>query len=195
MFFYLLPVQAKTDTREAGFVLVMAMVVLLALSLLGIWAMDTSRSELDVAGGLQRVEKQFNIAEGAANAEAGKVGFFLQPFYQIANPSVSDQPLVPTSDADFDPGNDTDNVFGGITAVDPTTWPWQNLVENYDNLPVMTNEFDYRYLVTYLYPDTPPMGYDPSSFSGYKFRVQGSAILAPAIVELGGTKIGVKASL
>jgi len=188
--------QRKTsDTAESGFVLILAMVILLVLSLLGIWALRTSTSELDVAGGSQQVEGQFNVSEGAANSEAGKVGFGLQPFYLISNPSILNQLLIPTTDLTFDPGNDTLTTLAGITASDPTTWAWENLLQNYNNLPTNTNEFDYRYLTTYLYPDTPPMGYDPNFFSGYKFRVQSGAAIVPVVVELGGTKVGVKASL
>jgi hypothetical protein len=165
------------------------------LSLFGAWALRTSTFELDVAGGQQQVEKQFNIAEGAANTEAGNVGFSAKDFYMISDPSIFNRLLVPTTDPAFDPGNDTPATPAGILATDPTTWPWENLLRNYNNLPTNTNEFDYRYLVTYLYPDTPPMGYDPSSFSGYKFRIQGHTPLPLVVVELGGIKVGVKSAL
>ncbi len=179
----------KYNSDESGFVLVSAVVVLLVLTLLGMWALGTSTSELQVAGSSQQVETQFNVAEGGAYSEAGKVGFNLQPFYQISNPSQHDQLLIPNTDAAFDPGNDTANLLAGITRSDPATWPWENLLQDYtdDN-----NDSDYRYLTTYLYPDIAPMGYDPGMFSGYKFRIQGAA---PLVVELGGTKVGVKASL
>lgn len=183
------------DTAEAGFILILAMVALLSLSLLGIWAMTTSNFELKVAGGSQQVEKQFNVAEGAANAEAGKFGFGLQPFYLIADPSIPNQRLIPTSDATFDPGDDTTTTFAGITAGDLTTWPWENLLQNYNNAPTNTNEYDYRYLVTYLHADTPPMGYDAGSVAGYKLRVEGATGRSPVVVELGGTKIGNKSTL
>lgn len=186
---------ATHDISESGFVLVLAMIILLLLSLFGIWALRTSNFELDVAGSYQQVERQFNVSEGGANAEAGKVGFSLQPFYQISNPSQFNQLLTPTTDATFDPGNDTTTTLAGITAGDPTTWPWENLLQNYTNLPTNTNEFDYRYLTTYLNPETAPMGYDPNFFSGYQFRIQGGAAAVPLVIELGGTKVGVKASL
>lgn len=180
----------ERDTAESGFVLVLSLVVLLVLTLLGIWALNTSDFELKVAGGSQQVEGQFNLAEGAAYSEAGKVGFFLQPFYQLPDPSLSNwgMLMIPTTDADFDPGNDTATTFGGITVTDPVTWPWQNLLN--DNT-VGANRFDYRYLVTYLgYENV--MGSAAESFSGYNFRVQGAV---PMVVELGGTKLGPKASL
>jgi type II secretory pathway pseudopilin PulG len=195
--------QTTNNTAESGFVLILALVVLLMLSLFGAWALKTSTFEINVAGGGQRAEKQFNTIEGAAYAEAGKVGFNLQPFYQLSDPSVFNKILTPTTDPTFNPGNDINAVLyatffsksDSIKRADPTNWPWENLLQNYDNLPTNTNEFDYRYLVTYVYATTPPMGYDTNSFSGYKFRIQGAAALTPTVVELGGTKVGVKASL
>lgn len=193
MFIYLRQ-RETSDTAESGFVLVLAMVVLLALSLLGIWALRTATFELDVAAGLQQVEKTFNITEGATNAEAGKIGFGTQTFYQISDPTIQNQLLTPNTEATFDPGNDTLTTVAGITAGDPATWPWENLLQDYNN-PSVNNEFDYRYLASYLYSDTAPMGYDPNEFSSYKFRIQGGAARVPVIIELGGNKVGVKASL
>jgi hypothetical protein len=182
------------DTAESGFVLVLAMVVLLVITLLGIWALNTSTFELKVAGGSQQAEKQFNVAEGAANVEAGKYGFGTQSFYQLSDPSISNQLLIPTTDATFDPGNDTATTFAGITAGDFTTWPWENLLQNYNNDPI-ANEFDYRYLVTFLHADTAPMGYDASTLAGYKIRAQGATGRSSVVVELGGIKIGNKSTL
>lgn len=190
----------EKNTAESGFVLVLAMVILLLVTLLGIWGLRTSTSELDVAGVSQQVERQFNVSEGGAYSEAGKVGFGLQPFYLISNPSILNQILTPTTEATFDPGNDTATTLAGITAANVTTWPWENLwplqlpIVDEKNLPIH-NELDYRYLTTYLYPDTAPMGYDPTAFSGYKFRIQSGAAVVPVVVELGGTKVGVRASL
>lgn len=188
---------SKEDTTESGFVLILSLVVLLMLSLLGIWALKTSTFELRVAGSSQQVEVQFNITEGGANAEAGKVGFNQQDFYQIGDPSVLNQLLIPATDPVFDPGNDTANVLANIDSGDSATWPWENIWPTVgERTQPVHNNLDYKYLTTYLYPDTPPMGYDTNHFSGYKFRIQGAArIDAPMVVELGGTKVGVKASL
>ena len=187
----------QRGSDEAGFVLVAAMVVLLALTLFGIWALRTSSLEVEIAGSTQRVEKQFNIAEGGVVREVGKVGFTTETYYNINDPSIPNQVLAPTPGTnDFDPGDDI--ADGGGWVVDPadyTTWPRQNLLEGQDADANGTddgdenNEFDYSYLVTYLYPDTPPKGYDPGSFSGYKFRIQGAA---PAELEMGGMKVGPK---
>ncbi|MFH0781164.1 MAG: hypothetical protein V2B20_04305 [Pseudomonadota bacterium] len=181
------------DAAESGFVLVLSLVILLMLSLFGIWALQTTRSELNVAGGGQRIEKQFNIAEGAANAEAGKVGFSTKDFYKITfDPTtVHNQTMIPAA-GDFDPGADKSAAVGSLSLADPTTWPWENLLRDYT---ANTNVFDYRYLVTYLYSDVAPMGYDPSAFSAYKFRIQGNTARTSAIVEMGGKKVGVKSSL
>jgi hypothetical protein len=189
MFIHLIE-HKERDSDESGFVLVLAIVSLLVLTLLGIWALNTSDFELKVAGGSQQVERQFNLAEGAAYAEAGKVGFFLQPFYMLPDPSLSNwgMLLIPTTDAAFDPGNDTATTLAGITLIDPASWPWQNLLN--DNT-ASANEFDYRSLVTYLGYEN-AMGSSAEYFSAYNFRVQGAA---PLVVELGGTKLGPKASM
>ena len=205
MFLYTKPPD-KEDTGEAGFVLILAMVILLLVSSLGIWALQTSTSELQVAGGSQQFEQQFNITEGGAYAEAGKLGFFTQDFYQIADPGDPYQLLIPITDndsgvtGDFDPGSDTAATLATIAAqataysgglVPLATWPWENILEDYTN-PSVNNEFDYRYLTTYLYAATAPIGYDASAFGAYKFSIQSAAALRPLMVELGGTKIGPK---
>jgi hypothetical protein len=193
---------------ESGFVLVFSLVVLLMLSLFGAWALQTSNFELNIAGSLQQAERQFNIAEGAASTEAANLGFNRRTFYQISDPTKLNKPLHPphTNALQFDPGNDNP-VEKTPEFEDVTTWPWRNLWavdDNDDTWITMTakekslpehNDLDYRYLVTYLHPDVPPMGYDPSSFSGYKFRIQGNTARTTMLVELGGTKIGVKAQL
>lgn len=189
---YLLRKQLRPIRAESGFVLVLSMVILLLLTLFGLWALRTSDLEIKVASSSQQIENQFNIAEGSANTEAGNVGFFLKKFYEISNPNSLNQLLTPDTDALFDPGNDTANTLASISASDQTTWPWDNLLADYTAPPNSNDIYDYRYLVTYLYPDTPPMGYDATSFSGYKFRIQGEANVAPAFVELGGTKVGPK---
>lgn len=178
---------------EAGFVLVAAMVVLLALTLFGIWVIRTSTMEMDIAGSMQRAERQFNVAEGAVAIEAGNLGFTTQAYYEIADPTLTDQLLVPQTEALFDPGGDTTAAPAGVSATDPATWPMQNLLQNSAD-----DEFDYRYLVTYLYPDVPPKGYDAASFSGYKFRVQGQGVLGSdrsLVIEVGGIKVGVKSGM
>ena len=193
---FLFPRQPElTSSPESGFVLVLALVMLLLLSLFGAWALQTTTFELRVAGGLQQAERQFNLAEGSASGEAGHVGFQTKDFYQLSDPSQYNRLLLPNSDADFDKGNDTDTTFAGVTTDDPTTWPWDNLLRNYDNAPVNTNSYDYRYLVTYLHPTAPPMGYDATMFSGYRFRIRGNPTTAATVIELGGSKVGVKATL
>ena len=193
---FLFPRQPElTSSPESGFVLVLALVMLLLLSLFGAWALQTTTFELRVAGGLQQAERQFNLAEGAASGEAGQVGFQTKDFYQLSDPSRYNRDLLPANDGEFDPGNDTPNAIGGIKPDDHTTWPWDNLLRNYDNAPVNTNGYDYRYLVTYLHPTAPPMGYDTTMFSGYRFRIRGNPTTAATVIELGGSKVGVKATL
>ena len=185
------------DTSESGFVLILSLVVLLVLTLLGIWALNTSTFELRVAGTSQQAERQFNITEGAAYLEAGKVGFFLPPFDTFPNPGNTGWRMLPINEAGFDPGNDTEHTLAEIQAIlpiPPTTtpgfvpldnWPWQNLI---NNNAASANEFDYRYLVTYLEcVPTAPMGTGSETNHSFNFQVQGAA---PLVVELGGTKLG-----
>lgn len=194
----------KNGADEAGFVLVAAMIVLLALTLFGIWAIRTSTMEMEIAGSMQRAEKQFNVAEGAVALESGNLGFATQTYYEIADPTQLNHALVPQTEAEFDPGNDRSILDPAWDTLkndpdntekqrDPDNWPTKNLLQNNAD-----DEFDYRYLVTYLYPDVPPKGYDASQFSGYKFRVQGQGVLgsdSSLVIEVGGIKVGVKSSM
>ena len=176
----------EKNTSEAGFALIMAMVALLVLTLLGIWALNTSTFELRVAGGSQQVERQFNVAEGGTYTEAVNVGFTQKTFYNFAN--FNQGMMTPTTDAQFDPGNDTANMVGNIVSTDPATWPWDNLrnAMTAAGQAADANVFDYRYLVTYLGSTTPPPGYDAALMSAHQVRVQGAA---PLVVELGGKKL------
>ena len=86
-----------TNSRESGFVLVLAVIVLLVLSLLGIWALRTSNFELGVSGGSQQVASQMDLAEGSAYNEAMNVGYTLKTFYQIPNPQAYNTVLMPAA--------------------------------------------------------------------------------------------------
>ncbi|MDD2464689.1 MAG: hypothetical protein PHI97_11900 [Desulfobulbus sp.] len=213
MKFFLRPI-SNDNTVESGFVLVLSLVILLMLSLFGAWALQTSNFELNVAGGLQQVEMQFNVTEGGANTEAANLGFNRRTFYQISDPTLYGIILAPDSLAAFDPGSDNTDAASDkdesnvdLRKSDPRYWPWRNLwpVEDNDDKWLTAealekkqpahNDLDYRYLVTYLHPSNPPMGYDATSFSGYKFRIQGNTARTMTIVELGGNKVGVKMAL
>ncbi|MGI6657599.1 MAG: hypothetical protein ACOX5Z_12445 [Desulfobulbus sp.] len=185
--------------NESGFVLVLSLVVLVLLSLFGVWALQTSDSEIRVAAGQQRLELQFNVAEGAANVESAALGFNLRSFYELSNPGNLNRPLIPSSSSEWNPGNDAEaQEPGELEANVPATWPWGNLAVKDSSSDIdkpALNAYDYRYLVTYLYPDSPPKGYDSTMFSGYRFRVQGNAARTTNVVELGGIKLGAKMTL
>ena len=187
--------------NNKGFILITAALVLLVLTIIGTFALNSSIFELQIAGNQQRYQEEFNIAEGAVNKESAGVGYagvfditsgtVLYPWYTILDPEDHNKILVPTTSADFDPsGNDADANFmasfdpDNVDADDSDTWPCQNLRSDTND-----NAFDYQYLVTYLYPDTPPKGMDATQFSSYKFRINGHRQL---IIEMGGIKIGVK---
>ena len=210
MFPHLLRQHIKSNTAKSGFVLVTTLGILLTISLLGSWALRTSMSELRVAGSLLRYESRFNISEGAVNTEAAMVGFFLRPFYSLSDPSLSNWNSImvppgatPADELLFDPGKDVDPVYGGpgsVNVTDLTTWPIENLLKEYDVAD--TPEFDYRYLAAYLgYGNV--MGSSAEYFSAYNFRVQGAAPSpsglanepTPLVIELGGTKLGPKATI
>lgn len=175
-------------TREAGFVLVAAMVVLLALSIFGIWAIRTSTFELNIAGSTQRAEKQFNVGEGAAILEAQNVGFTVKGFYANQDPYEFYTICRPLTDPEFDPGNDTTATLVNISPADSATWPMDNLVQN-----LVDDEFDYRYLTTFI-GSGPLIGYG-ENFLGYDYRIQGQGLengVGSTVVEVGGAKAGPK---
>lgn len=173
---------------EEGFVLIVSMVMLLLLTLLGIWALNTSTVEIQIAGNQQQFDKSFNIAEGGANFEATFVGFAVRSEYSVTNPGRIYQDLTTGTYGDsatWPVGSLLLTPTPGVTTgtVDPTA---------YDPGTDPVSEYKYRYFVTYLYPDVPPKGYDASMFSSYKFRIDGER---DVVIELGGIKIGVKASM
>lgn len=177
-------------SNQRGYVLIVAMLALCLLSLMGIWALSTSDFEFKIASNLQTLESNFNIAEGAVKQEGAAVGFAragINEWYQISDPETYNQFLLPPT-ASYDPGSDI-TISGTFPAdfklSDYETWPRQNLLQD-----ATDDEHDYAYLVTYLYPDNPPKGYDASMFSGYKFRISSHQ---KVFIEIGGIKVGVKA--
>ncbi len=161
-----------TKENEDGFVLVATLVILVLLVVLGISTTTNTNIELKIAGNDKVSKQNFYVAEGGAYIEAGKVGVSASP-YQVSDPGKSDQILVPPA------------FKAVVKAGDLNTWLAFNL-----------NTLSYRSLVTYLYADTPPKGYDASQFSTYKFRIDGARVTnGQVVIELGGDKIGVKVSM
>lgn len=176
----------KGVASEAGFVLVAAMVVLLALTLFGIWAIRTSTLELDIAGSVQRAEKQFNVAEGAVMIELGNAAAI-----DTGDTGATNVIVAPTTEATFDPGSDTAANPASVDAADPASWPMGNLLQ--DNAD---DEFDYRYLVTFLYADSEGRpGYAAGENEFFYYRIQGQSVEGnngSLVIEVGGYKVGVK---
>ncbi len=180
--------------NEKGLALISAVLALLVVTVLGILAINTSVMEIQIAGNQQQWQEDFNMSEGGAEVEATHVGY-ARPgvggfdWYEISDPSIFDQYLLPPQ-ASYDPYDDmtsTDNFpddFDNDKADNPNNWPHQNLMQDAND-----DKYDYAYLVTYLYPDAPPKGYDASTFSGYKFRIDGEK---QVVIEVGGIKVGVK---
>lgn len=172
-------VNRRPAGNEEGFVLVLALVLLLLLTLFGLWALNSSDFESRVARNAQQAERQFHVAEAANYTEAAKLGYYQRKVYDHGHPDVHNQILVP-DDNDFDPIRarpctvKKDNKCSADEG-DPTTWPWANLEGKTRNDADRNILLDYRYLVTYLYPDTPPKGYAADQFDFYKYRVMGNA--------------------
>jgi len=179
--------------NEKGSVLVVATLVLFVLSLLGMFALNTTDVEINIAANQQNWEKSFNVSEGGAKLEGTKVGFArtgVNDWYEISDPGEFNQFLIPpgtTPGSTYDPGSDMTetipNNFDATDADDYKLWPHQNIM----NDPA-DDIYDYAYLVTYLFPDVPPKGYDATNFAGYKFRINGEK---KVVIELGGIKVGV----
>ena len=183
--------------NEEGFTLILSLMVLVLLSLMGMWALNTSDIEIAISGNEQRYQENFNIAEGGTYLEASAIGFASNPYYAITDPSNFNLKLGPNpSDDDYDPGNDMDltvlenlSTLSAVDATKPEEWPHQNLLRS---IAAFDNRADYSYLVTYMYPDVPPKGYDADSFSGYKFKINGARNTE---IEIGGVKVGPKAAV
>lgn len=189
---------ARRGTDERGSALVVCLLVLMVLTTLGIWSMQTSVVETQIAANEQRWEEKFNLSEGAAGREAGNVGYArpgANDFYEISDPNNLNQHLVPPDAAAYDPGNDitVGGAFPGTFDALPddekvtrsTHWPHQNLLQD-----VLDNRFDYAYLVTYLGTSEKGIkGYDANQFAAFQFRINTEAQVE---IEMGGIKIGVK---
>lgn len=195
------PVKRIQMVNDKGYILISSVLILFILTIIGTFALNSSVFELQIAGNQQQYQEKFNIVEGAVNKEGSGVGYAgvfdlisnkeLFPWYEVVDPENYNKILVPQSAAEFDPsGNDADADFmasfnpDDVDADDSDTWPRQNLRSDTND-----NVFDYQYLVTYLYPDTPPKGMDATKFSSYKFKINGQR---QVIIEMGGIKIGVK---
>lgn len=183
---------------EKGSALVACLLVLVVLTTLGVLAVQTSVTETKIATNEQRWVEDFNISEGGAGVEGASVGFAGAAgftWYEISNPDLLDQILVPPTSDTYDPGDDIitggsfPSDFNSLPTYDQktstTVWPHANLTQdNADNL------FDYAYLVTYLGTSEKGLkGYDAATFAAYQFRINSAK---QVVIELGGIKIGVK---
>ncbi len=194
---------------EQGFILILSLMALVMVTLLGAWALTTTTFEIKIAGNAQVNESNFNVSEGGAYMEGAKLGYTTAAnftWFNLTDPSIINQLLLPTVDQpEFDPGDDIPAaeetaITPALIEANPTNtnlWPRQNLTADLStvitlNANVTDDSSDYAYLVRYLYPDTPPKGYDAGAFSAYKFRINGEQTI---VLEVGGLKVGVKAAI
>ena len=193
---------------EQGFVLILSLVLLILITLFGVWALQTSDFENKVAGNAQIAGRQFNLSEGANYTTAARVGssrtgdnswnkWFIPPDLvkdnQVLtvpefNPGGREDETIPTSDNER------------YKPEDENTWPWNNLEVQYKEDGTVDKilgayVLDYRYLVTYIGAQTATQGYDAGMFTAYTFRIQGNMAKQSMIVETGGKKIGMRLGL
>lgn len=159
--------------------------------MLGVWALNTSTFEIMIAGNEQRFEENFNITEGGAKSEGGKIGFDTSSWFAVNNPKKLEQKLVPgfSYGGTFDPGDDMDDgkeptSVNDVDPADPASWPIENLA---GDTTAGDTVLDYSYLVTYRYWDTAPAGYGSGQMSAYFYRLNSKKNVS---VELGGVDLG-----
>ncbi len=189
---------SRVLNNQQGFALITAMMMLFAATILGLMVMNSSEIEIILSGAQQRYESDFNTTEGAASIEAAAVGTGdtitvsgQDRSYAVVDPGDYPNTLSPEAGdealAIYDPGDDAETTtFDGD---DPNTWPLSNLLTSVDS---DDNTFDYHYRVSYEYPTNPPKGYDATKFSGYMFQISAQR---STLIEMGGSKVGPKASL
>uniref|UniRef100_UPI00405749B8 pilus assembly PilX N-terminal domain-containing protein n=1 Tax=Candidatus Electrothrix sp. TaxID=2170559 RepID=UPI00405749B8 len=172
--------------NQDGSAVVIAMLVLMVLTIMGISAVNLSTTESYIVRNQQIYQINFYHTEDGNLNEGYKVGHSATDWYKLKNPSLFDQLLLPDA-GNYDPGNDM-SVTGifpdDFDEAKPETWPHQNLLNDTSD-----DQYDYACLVKYLYSDNPPKGFDASSFSGYKFRINS---IREVEIETGGIKVGVK---
>ncbi|MDR3629096.1 MAG: pilus assembly PilX N-terminal domain-containing protein [Desulfocapsaceae bacterium] len=180
---------------EDGFVLVFALVMLVVVTMLGLWSLNTSIHENWSAGNEQAYEQQFNIAEGGIHVEGAKIGSALVSWYALPDPDTPDQLLVPPLQTPlYDPHGslspaDYPHSIADILPGDAARWPRGNLLG--ESAPE-ASEMEYAYLVTYLGADQKnTKGYGAESLTGYAFRINSHC---ETDIEVGARKIGIRRS-
>lgn len=193
----------ESSHAEKGFVLVTAIMMLFAATVMGLMVMNSSEIEILLSGAQQRYEGNFNTAEGAASFEAaaiGKVaklhsGTAAERTYQVPDTTLSNAVLSPSNSATaglFDPGNDMDLPEAAyiVTAnTDPSLWPTDNLIQSADQ---NDDQLDYQYQSVFIGPGTAanmPKGYssEGGGVTHYIFRISAKRTTT---IEMGGIKMG-----
>jgi hypothetical protein len=154
------------DPKEQGSVVVIALMILVVLTLLGIMATRTATTDIRIAANEISYKQNFYMAEAAVNREALEIGRGEYPVTNISTAyKLADQ-------AGIKPGN---------TALPGDAHMFNNV----------TYQFDVDYLGYFL----PPTGYSVIHFSRYDYTVSAQTP-APDTVRVASRyfKIGPKAS-
>lgn len=186
--------------NEEGFVLVLSLVLLLLLTLFGVWSLSTAGSETRVAVNAQRADHIFNFAEGSNFTEAGNVGYArtgdpYRGFYADIPDARRPKPCLPEK---FKNSAEDD---------EEGTWPMAHLGDLTKGKDGVVSEADqqegfvYRYYVHFNGAGASPQGYSADALTAYRFRVQANKLPQKneppqnRVIETGGVKLGLKLGL
>ncbi len=137
------------NQSEQGSITVIALMILVVLTLLGITISRTSTIDVRIAGNEIPFKQNFYVAEGGIHREAAEVGRGNYPVMNIIN-DVAPPPLATeagqTSGEDL-PGDETDHIH---------------------RVAGIPYDFDLNYLGFFL----PPQGYSVVHFSRYDYNVE-----------------------
>ncbi|RLE68554.1 MAG: hypothetical protein DRJ45_07790 [Thermoprotei archaeon] len=158
------------DPNEQGSVVVIALMILVVLTLLGIMATRTSSIDIRIAANEISYKKNFYVAEAGVFREALEIGRGSYPVTNISQAyDLADQDsLLPNPPGGTLPGSDPVHKFSGIA---------------------------YNFVVKYEGYYLPPTGYSVIHFSRYDYTVDVDTP-APDTVKVASRyyKIGPKAS-
>ncbi len=132
----------RNTNAEKGNVLITALIILVLLTLIGIFATQTAQMDLQIAANEIPYKRSFYICEAGLYRQAAELARAKYSPYMVKNIDSKDDPLVRHDSADL-PDPSFRQAFG----------------EDYD--------FEARYAGFYI----PPEGYSAMQFSRYDFEV------------------------
>jgi hypothetical protein len=139
---------------EQGSITVIALMILVVLTILGITISRTATIDVQIAGNEIPFKQNFYVAEGGIHRESSEVGQGQYPVLNVQNPSFL------ANQTGLDNGNGIEDAGGeGDPSSLPAPIPHRVANRSYD--------FSLNYLGFYL----PPQGYSVIHFSRYDYSV------------------------